>query len=137
MMSKPGTTGRSAPDFNGANRHLPAAIADDEKAVESSFWRKVLRVFAKLPFIDDLLAAYFCATDSATPLRVRGILLGALAYFVLPTDVIPDFIAGLGFTDDATVLAAAIGLVARHISPAHRKKAADMLKRMRDNAGTE
>jgi uncharacterized membrane protein YkvA (DUF1232 family) len=55
--------------------------------------------------------------------RVKGVLLAALAYFVIPTDVIPDFVAGLGFTDDAAVLAAAISMVARHITPLHRERA--------------
>ncbi len=50
-------------------------------------------------------------------------LLGAIAYFVLPADMIPDILAGLGFTDDASVLAAAIAAVGRHIRPHHRIRA--------------
>ena len=65
------------------------------------------------------MAAYYCALDKHTPTRVRGILLAALAYFVLPVDVIPDFIVGFGFTDDVAVLTAAIGAVRRHMTPAH------------------
>ena len=62
-----------------------------------------------------------------TPLRAKGILLAALAYFVLPTDVIPDMIFGLGFTDDAAVLMAAITAVRAHITPAHRAAAREAL----------
>ena len=58
-----------------------------------------------------------------TPHAVRAILLAALAYFILPFDIIPDFIAGLGYTDDATILLAAIGMVRAHITPVHREAA--------------
>ena len=102
---------------------LPAVIARNERIVREGFWQKLLRFAGKVPFSDDAAAAYFCATDPATPSKVKGILLAALAYFVMPFDVIPDFIAGLGFTDDAAVLAMAIGLVAKHITPEHRAKA--------------
>jgi uncharacterized membrane protein YkvA (DUF1232 family) len=54
---------------------------------------------------------------------VRLTLLGALAYFVLPFDAIPDLLAGIGFTDDATVLFATIALVRAHITPVHREAA--------------
>ena len=69
------------------------------------------------------MAAYYCALDPAVPARVRGILLAALAYFILPFDAIPDIIAGLGFTDDATILLATIGLVRAHITDVHREAA--------------
>jgi len=102
---------------------LPAVVARNERTVERGFWKKLLRVAGYIPFADDAAAAYFCATDPATPRKVRGVLLAALAYFVVPFDVIPDFIAGLGYTDDAAVLAMALGVVARHITPEHRAKA--------------
>jgi uncharacterized membrane protein YkvA (DUF1232 family) len=80
-----------------------------------------------VPFVDDLVAAYYCALDPATPLRVRGMLLAALAYFILPTDLIPDFIGGLGFADDLALLTAVTGLVSAHITPIHRAAAARAL----------
>ena len=63
---------------------------DDEGAFRHQFWRKTRRVAASLPFAEDLLAAYYCAFDRGTPLAVKTSLVGALAYFVLPADVIPD-----------------------------------------------
>lgn len=102
---------------------LPATIARNERIVEKSFWRKLLSVAGQIPFAEDLAAAYYCAIDPATPSRVKGVILAALAYFVIPFDAIPDFVAGLGFTDDAAVLAMAIGLVSRHITEEHRKRA--------------
>ena len=63
------------------------------------------RVAASIPFAEDLLAAYYCAFDRNTPLPVKTSLIGALAYFVLPIDAIPDVLPVLGFTDDAAMLA--------------------------------
>lgn len=94
---------------------------------ERRFWRKVRRVVARVPFVEDLLAAYFCAMDRNTPTYVRGVLLGAVAYFVLPADMIPDVLAPLGFTDDASVIAAAIAAVGSHLQPRHRAQARQQL----------
>lgn len=105
----------------------PLTDPEEMERVEHSFWQKLRRVMGRVPFAEDLVAAYYCAVDSSTPTRVRGILLAALAYFVLPTDVIPDFITGLGFTDDATVLATTLGIVSSYIKPAHRTAAREAL----------
>lgn len=102
---------------------LPAVLERNQRTVESGFWKKLLKVAGRIPFAEELAAAYFCAVDPATPKHVKAILLAALAYFVLPTDAIPDFIAGFGFTDDAAVLAGAIGLVSKHMMPQHRRQA--------------
>jgi uncharacterized membrane protein YkvA (DUF1232 family) len=103
--------------------------ARNEDAVRRGFWAKVRRVGAGLPFAEDLLAAYYCAFDRDTPLQVKAALIGALAYFVLPFDAIPDVLPVIGFTDDAAVLATAIRLVAGSITPAHRAAARAALAR--------
>ena len=100
---------------------------DDGSAMSRSFWRKLRRVAASIPFAEDLLAAYYCAFDRDTPLPVKATLVGALAYFILPVDAIPDVLPVIGFTDDAAVLAIAINLVAGHILPVHRDAAKNML----------
>ncbi len=104
--------------------------AQDTQRLVREFWRKLGRVAARLPFAADLLAAYYCALDRTTPLHVKGMLLGAIAYFVLPTDAIPDVMPVLGFTDDAAVLAAALKLVADHITPDHHAAAREALDRL-------
>lgn len=95
----------------------------DERLVRKGFWPKVARVAGKLPFVEDLLAAYYCAFDRNTPMQVRMILIGALAYFVLPFDAIPDIVPILGFTDDAAMLAAAMKVTLDSIKPEHREAA--------------
>ena len=104
-----------------------AAFAERERRVRRDFWTKLKRVIGMVPFAEDLVASYYCALDPATPMRVRGMLLAALAYFILPFDIIPDVIAGLGFADDAALLTAVVGLVAAHITPTHRAAAARAL----------
>jgi uncharacterized membrane protein YkvA (DUF1232 family) len=100
----------------------------DEETVQRGFWEKIKRVGRRLPFAEDLLAAYFCALDEATPSRVRWVLLGAIAYFVIPFDGITDFLPLLGFTDDAAIIAAAIAQVAGSINESHREKAREVLR---------
>ena len=102
-----------------------------EERVQREFWTKVKRVAAGLPFAEDLLAAYYCAFDRATPLQVKTALLGALAYFVLPFDFVPDFLPLIGFTDDAAILITAIRMVGAHMRPEHRIAARAALDQIR------
>jgi uncharacterized membrane protein YkvA (DUF1232 family) len=101
----------------------PEKFSERQKHVEDNFWTALKRVVRKVPFTTDLIAAYYCAVDPTTPFRVRAVLFGALAYFIMPIDVIPDFIFGAGFTDDAAVLALAIRMVAGAITDRHREAA--------------
>jgi len=105
--------------------------AQETQRLVRDFWRKLGGVAARVPFAADLLAAYYCAFDRDTPLRVKAMLLGAIAYFVLPADAVPDVMPVLGFTDDAAVLAAALKLVADHITPVHRQAAHEKLDQLK------
>ncbi len=113
---------------------LTRRFAADEQDVGRGFWRKLGQLAGRLPFAEDLIAAHYCALDRQTPFKVKAVLIGALAYFVLPTDVIPDVLPVIGYTDDAAVLAAAVKLVASHITPEHREAAQRMLARLRGGA---
>jgi uncharacterized membrane protein YkvA (DUF1232 family) len=118
-------TGFAAADFVPK----PESFERDRDSVQKNFWRKLKRVAAKIPFAEDLLAAYYCAFDRQTPRHVQAALIGALAYFILPFDFVPDFLPVLGFTDDAAVLATALRLVATNIRDEHREAARAALKR--------
>ncbi|GAA4527974.1 YkvA family protein [Chelativorans composti] len=98
-----------------------------EETVRRKFWRTLRRAAGQIPFAEDLVAGFYCAIDPDTPPRVRGILFAALAYFVMPVDIVPDFLAGFGFTDDVTVLLTALTAVKAHIRPAHRLAARNAL----------
>lgn len=105
-------------------------LKQDRARVERDFWHKLKATARKIPFIDDVTAVYYCAMDPATPLQVKVILYGALAYFVVPFDLVPDFMALIGFADDAAVLYAAIHAVLPHIKAEHRLRAKDALDRL-------
>ncbi len=109
--------------FSRAEMEAMRRASAAEESVFGEFRERFRRVFKRIPFAEDLATVYYCATDPATPGRVRVILAGALAYFVLPVDGIADFIPVLGFTDDAAVLATAIATVRNNILPKHRERA--------------
>jgi uncharacterized membrane protein YkvA (DUF1232 family) len=106
-------------------------MTSDEDGLRRKFWRKLLREAASVPFVEELLTAYYCAFDRRTPLYVKVILVGAIAYFIMPNDLIPDYIPVIGYADDAAVLAAAIKVVSSHIKPEHREAAGRLLARLR------
>lgn len=120
-----------APGFDDTDIALPATVSRNEKTVRDGFWPKMQKVMAKIPFAENAIAAWYCAFDPATPLRAKAILLAALAYFIMPIDVVPDMLVGLGFTDDMAVLATAIGLIRSHLKDKHfeaARKKLDQLK---------
>ena len=102
-----------------------------ERQVRDGFWPKFTRFAARLPFAEDVAAAWYMAMDSRTPLKARGTLLAALAYFIMPIDVVPDLLAFVGLTDDIAVLTVAITTVRSHIRPEHREQAREKLARLR------
>ncbi|HEX8568537.1 MAG TPA: YkvA family protein [Caulobacteraceae bacterium] len=110
---------------------VPATVRVNEVRVQKGFWPKMRRVAAKIPFAKQLLSVWFSARDEETPLRAKGLMVAALAYFVLPTDVLPDVLTGIGFTDDAAVLFALLNLVGNHVKPKHKQAASETLERFR------
>ena len=106
---------------------LPIQTERQQRRTRRKLLPKLLRVAGRIPFADDLASAYYCALDPETPTKVKMVLFAALGYFVLPVDAIPDVLTGLGFTDDATVLATALGIVGAHIQEPHRQAARRLL----------
>lgn len=104
---------------------------DDTQRVKQNFWPKLQKNLARVPFAEDVVAAWYCAFDAKTPLKVKATLIAALAYFILPLDVIPDVILGLGFTDDLAVLMTAMTLIRSHITQDHRDRAHEAVERLR------
>lgn len=106
--------------------NLPMAIEKNQRRARKVV-PKLIKYIGRIPFAEELASAYFCALDKQTPARVKGVLLAALGYFVMPTDLAPDFLIGLGFTDDAAVLAMALSIVGAHIKPHHQRAARRLL----------
>lgn len=106
--------------------YLPKTIQRNERLAKGLV-PKLVRLAGKLPFADDLAAAYYAARDPLTPVKAKAVLFGAAAYFVMPADLVPDVVVGLGFTDDATVLATALSVVGMHVKERHRAMARKLL----------
>lgn len=105
------------------------AMLDEQKAApdERTFWRKVKRSAKKLgeEIAVTGIKSWLAMTDSQTSVRHKAILGGALAYFVLPTDMVPDVLAGVGFTDDMAAMTLAANTVGNAITEQHEQAARD------------
>ena len=110
---------------------IPAVRRLNEQRVARGFWPKIRRAAAHVPFAADALALWYGARDDETPSTAKGMMLAGLAYFVLPADALPDFLPMLGYTDDAAVFAALLGVVGRNLKPRHRQAAHDAIVRLR------
>lgn len=135
---------KSSPNVNGgafdakgeidpAKALVPATVRVNEQRVARNFWPKIRKVAASIPFARDVVSVWYCARDPATPTAAKGMMMAALAYFVLPTDAIPDFLGVIGFTDDAAVFAALLALVGKNIKAPHREAADAFLDKMRED----
>lgn len=103
--------------------HLPATIVRHARIVEQGFWPRLLKLAGRVPFMEDLAAAYYCVIDPATPGRVRGVILAALAWFVLPASVMPEFLVVVGFTNELAVTAIVVRMVRKHLKERHYVRA--------------
>ena len=106
-------------------------MAGSEQTLRRAFWRRLKREAASLPFLEDALTAHYCAFDRHTPLYVKAVLIGAIAYVVMPNHLLPKYIPLIGYADDAAIIAAAIKVVSSQIKPEHRHAAQRSLARLR------
>ena len=112
---------------------VPSVVKVNEVRVAKGFWPKIQRTAARIPFADQALAAWYAARDPATPLPAKGMIFAGLAYFIMPIDAIPDLFAGIGYTDDAAVIAALIATLGANIKRRHRDQAEDAVQRLKGN----
>ena len=110
----------------------PARLSVEEERMTKRFWRKLKATITYLPFAETFLAAFFAATDPKTPAGAKAVLLGALGYFIIPIDVIPDLLGAFGYGDDIAVILAAIKAVESSITETHREKARAWLQAARE-----
>ncbi len=92
---------------------------------ESSFWDKIKSVAIKAGYelINKVLQLYYAMQSPTMPAKDKAIIVAVLGYFILPTDLIPDMIAMLGFTDDAAALSWALKTISSNITPEVKDKA--------------
>ncbi|MFP4368252.1 MAG: YkvA family protein [Candidatus Kapaibacterium sp.] len=93
-----------------------------EEYSEVNFFQKIALSAKKAgsKLIEIALTLYYSLMDKDTPKWAKGVIIGALGYFILPMDAIPDFLPGAGFADDFGTLAGALTLVALHVKEEHK-----------------
>ncbi len=84
---------------------------------EEGFWDKITSVLKKAgsKIIYKALQLFYATQNPACPLAIKGTIYAALGYFILPLDLIPDFIPVVGFSDDLLAVGAAIGMAHLYI----------------------
>lgn len=112
----------------------PVTVRVNEEKVREGFLPKIRKVAAKVPFAADALSVWWAARDPETPTAAKGMIFAALAYFVLPTDAIPDILPAIGFTDDAAVFAALVAILGKTVKPRHKEAAKTFLQKLSHDA---
>ena len=100
---------------------------ENEEYVQKNFWDKIKKNSSKIPFVNDVVAMYYCLLDKETPLPIKVSIITALAYFISPIDAIPDIMVGVGYADDAGVVATTLALIQAHVTTKHYKQAEEYL----------
>lgn len=92
---------------------------------ESSFWDKIKSVAVKAGYelINKALLLYYAMQSPSMSAKNKAIIIAVLGYFILPIDVVPDFIPGLGFADDLAALVWALKTISNNITPEVKEKA--------------
>jgi len=91
--------------------------------------RKLAGVVAEKTILTALIL-FYCLKDKDTPTWAKGVIIGALGYLILPTDLIPDILPGAGYGDDWGAIVAALGTVAAYVKDEHKSRAAEQLHRL-------
>jgi uncharacterized membrane protein YkvA (DUF1232 family) len=113
---------------------VPETVRLNEERVDKGFLPKIRRMATKVPFAADALSVWWAVRDPETPTAAKGMMLAGLAYFVLPTDAIPDILPIIGFTDDAAVIAGLIAILGKTLKPRHKEAAQAFLQRLSHDA---
>ncbi|WP_110690821.1 YkvA family protein [Salinicola endophyticus] len=126
--STPAATQDTPPPVTAADA---VVIEHAEAYSDTRFWRKLARFGSRAGRGVALksLQLYFVLKRPDVPIWAKSTIIGALGYFISPLDAIPDVIAGVGFTDDASVLAAALVAVSIYIDEEVERQAAAVLAR--------
>ncbi|MDR0926305.1 MAG: DUF1232 domain-containing protein [Ignavibacteria bacterium] len=99
---------------------------------DDGFWHKLTGHYKKagIKLVELAISMYYAMRDNDTPKWATTIIVGALGYFILPVDIIPDFVPIAGFTDDFMMLSVALAAVGLHIKNEHKDKAKDKVIRL-------
>ncbi len=115
-----------------SEENLPTTSRSSQASYsEPRFWEKLTQqaLRAGREVIEKALWLYYAAERPETPARAKSVVYGALAYFILPIDALPDFIPLAGYTDDLGVLAFAVFTISRYIDDGVKEKASSTMQR--------
>ena len=120
-------------EFAGRQKEYQEAYSDDK------YWAKLKSSVNKLPadmkmLIENTLVLYYCAKDRNVPTHVKAVIIGALGYFIVPFDMVPDILPLLGVLDDLAVLLVAYRYIEEYITSAHRESARAKMDTLFDRA---
>lgn len=88
--------------------------------------------------VEKVLWLYYAAQRPDVPRWAKLTILTALAYFILPTDAIPDFAPMLGYSDDLVAVSTAVLTIAKFVDDDVKRKArARLAKWFGDTITTE
>lgn len=95
----------------------------------TDFWIKMKHAAraAGKELVEKSLWLYYASRKPNTPAWAKAAVYSALAYFILPTDTIPDFIPGTGYTDDLAAILAAVSTIANYIDDEVKSRASERL----------
>lgn len=116
---------------NEEELQMPNVSAYEKEYSDRKLWAKVGKVAEKagLKVVYAVVLLYYVMKSPEVPLKSKGVIVGALGYFILPIDLIPDAIPVLGFTDDFAALTAVIKSVQGNITPEMEVKACERLRK--------
>ena len=114
-------------DAKGTSRNLSNSKTNYS---DETFWAKLKKfaLTAGREVVEKALTLYYTAQNPNVPGWAKGVVIGALTYFISPVDAIPDVLVGIGFTDDLGVLLAAIATVSVYINAETKEQAKEKMK---------
>jgi uncharacterized membrane protein YkvA (DUF1232 family) len=122
--------------MSGENSTRSLTVADDADPFsrsysDDSFWEKLAKYAraAGEDIVERALQLHYALQRPELPPWARATIYGALGYFIVPIDAIPDFLPVTGYADDLGVLALAFATVSRYIDDDVRAKAKAKLRR--------
>ena len=97
---------------------------------EEGFWEKIGSVLKKAgaEVIYKALQLFYATQNPSCPVAVKATIYAALGYFILPIDLIPDFIPVVGYSDDLLAIGAALGIANLYVDNEVIAKAKDKMR---------